>query len=923
VVSDSTANPSAAAPALPAAAAQGGAGDLLAVARRHSRYVATLIDAEPHLAAETDLARLFSREAMRLFLGAVELPHRAALHARLRALRKRVMLCLIARDVGGAADLAEVVATTTALAEETITCAAARVARTLEARHGPPLGEETGAPLDLLVVGMGKLGGSELNASSDVDLVFVYPEEGETRGPAAISNHEFFTRVGRGIIAALHDLTPEGYVFRVDMRLRPYGDSGPLAVSLPMLENYFISQGREWERYAWIKARAVCGSRADELVDVVRPFVYRRHLDFNAFGSMRDLHSQIRQEVRRRDLGDNIKLGPGGIREIEFLAQVFQLIRGGPVAALRIRPTLAVLDALAERHLLTHESVRELKAAYVFLRNLEHRLQYLDDRQTQTLPAGDADRRLIAASMGHPDYAAFLDALNGHRERVTRQFEDIFADDESTAGTRPCAAVWAGTIADDEAVVLLAQQGFADASGLLARLQELRRSARYKSLSSAGQGRVDRLLPRLVDEATRHAQPDATLERMLKLLESIATRSAYLSLLLEYPQAVERLAQLASASPWAAEYLARYPVLLDELLDARILYATPDRGELAAELRAQLDELGGDAERQMETLRHFKQAQVIHLAARDLAGTLPLETLSDHLSDLACVILAEVLRLAWEGLKTRHRPQPRFAIVGYGKLGGKELGYATDLDIIFLYDDEAAEAPVQYARLAQRINSWLTTLTPGGILYETDLRLRPDGASGLLVSPFAAFAEYQRDKAWPWEHQALTRARFAAGDRELGERFERLRIEMLRTPRELEALRREVAAMRAKMLEGHPNRSALFDIKHDRGGLVDVEFIVQFLVLGYACQYAELTGNVGNLALLKLSARLGLIPEALALGAFDAYRELRRLQHMLRLQGEKYARVPRESVATAAASVLALWENVFGAAARPGGAPAA
>jgi glutamate-ammonia-ligase adenylyltransferase len=433
---------------------------------------------------------------------------------------------------------------------------------------------------------------------------------------------------------------------------------------------------------------------------------------------------------------------------------------------------------------------------------------------------------------------------------------------------------------------------------------------------------MDRLLPRLVDEATRHAGPDATLERMLRLLESIATRSAYLSLLLEYPQAIERLAQICSASPWAAEYLARYPVLLDELLDPRILYATPHREEFAADLRLQLDELSGDTERQMEVLRHFKQAQVIHLAAQDLAGTLPLEILSDHLSDLACAILSEVLRLAWDSLRTRHRPDPRFAVIGYGKLGGKELGYATDLDIIFLYDDDAPEAPVQYARLAQRINGWLTTMTPGGILYETDLRLRPDGASGLLVSSFDAFAEYQRNKAWPWEHQALTRARFAAGDRALGARFEDLRVEMLRTPRDLELLRDKVAAMRAQMLEGHPNRSGRFDLKHDRGGLVDVEFLVQFLVLGHAWRYAELTGNIGNLALLKLAAKLGLIPEALALGAFEAYREFRRLQHMLRLQGEKYARVRREEVRPHADAVLALWRYVFGGSVTPDGARA-
>jgi len=879
------------------------------------------MDAEPPLATECDWSRPYPREAMRAFLNAIELPDSAALSARLRALRKRVMLRLIARDLCGAADLAEVVATTTVLADETITCAASHVTRWLGTRHGYPANGATGAPMQLLVIGMGKLGGCELNASSDVDLVFAYPDEGDTSGPASISHHEFFTRVGRGIIAALNDMTPEGYVFRVDMRLRPYGDSGPLVVSLPMLENYFLSHGREWERYAWIKARVVCGADAADLMEAVRPFVYRRHLDFGAFESMRELHAQVRQEVRRRDLGENIKLGPGGIREIEFLAQAFQLIRGGPVAALRIRPTLAVLDVLADRHLLTGASVQELKAAYIFLRNLEHRLQYLDDRQTQTLPTDIGDRHLIAQSMGFSDFQTFLTALNAHRERVTRYFEDIFAGHKPASAARPCAAIWVGSIADEDAVALLARQGFEDARGLLQRLRRLRREGRYKGLSSTGQARVDRLLPQLVEEAAKHPGPDATFERMLKLLESIATRSAYLSLLLEYPQAIERLAQLCSASPWAADYLARHPVLLDELLDARILYATPDREALAIALRAQLDELAGDPERQMEVLRHFKQAQVIHLAAQDLGGTLALETLSDHLSDLACILLAEVLRLAWESLRTRHRADPRFAIIGYGKLGGKELGYATDLDIIFLYDDEAPEAPVQYARLAQRINTSLTTMTAGGILYETDLRLRPDGASGLLVSPFAAFEDYQRNKAWPWEHQALTRARFAAGNRDLEARFEQLRIDVLRTPRDLEVLRREVAAMRTKMLDGHPNRSDLFDIKHDRGGLVDVEFIVQFLVLGYASKYEALTANIGNLALLKLSARLGLIPEPLALGAFEAYRNLRRRQHMLRLQGEKYARAPRESIARDAQAVLALWESVFGAGPTPAGAP--
>lgn len=890
----------------------GGADPALDAARHYSRYVRMLLEAEPQMALDSSCGQPFSAGEMESFLAAHPASDEAALQRALRMLRKRVMLRLIARDIGGLADLAEVIITATALAEITICSALSHLSRWHAEPHGRPIGAISGAVQQLHVIGMGKLGGRELNVSSDIDLIFAYPEEGETDGERPLSNHEYFIRLARRLIAALNEITADGYVFRVDMRLRPYGDSGPLVTSFDMLENYFITQGREWERYAWIKGRPVSGDRGGELLELARPFIYRRHLDYSAFASLRELHGQIRREVERRDMLDDIKLGPGGIREVEFIIQVFQLIRGGRDPALRQQPTLTVLPLLAERNLLPGPAAAELGEAYLFLRNLEHRLQYLDDRQTQSLPAGDADRALVARSMGFDDFAALLTALNRHRERVTRHFNQIFAatPDEQHA----LAGLWLDSADEANAergMAQLARLGYKRAGDLQRRLQVMRTSSRYRQMPASSQSRLDRLVPLAVETAAQRANPDATLERILQLLEAVSRRESYLAMLEEYPQALSRLADMMSASPWVAQYLTQHPILLDELLDTRSLYAAPDWPELTRLLHIQLIDAAGDTEKQMDVLRHFKHAQTMRLVAQDLAGTLPLETLSDHLSDLACLILAEVLRLAWSELPQRHRDEPVFAIIGYGKLGGKELGYASDLDIVFLYEDGAPEAPENYSRLAQRINNWLTTTTAGGVLYETDLRLRPDGVSGLLVSPLESFSDYQARHAWVWEHQALTRARFAAGDAQIGRKFEALRIAILHYKRELSALRREIVAMRQKMLDAHPNPTPLFDIKHDRGGIVDVEFIVQYLVLGYSHAHDGLTGNIGNLALLKLAASLGLIAETSALAVHAAYRRFRQLQHGLRLQGETYARVPPATVRDAAQAVLDLWDEIF------------
>ncbi len=882
----------------------------IAAATRYSRYLLRLLTANPAVLLASELDQPYSAAEMQSGITAAAITDDHSLGSALRRLRQRVMARMIVRDLSGRASLSEVVGTVTHLAEITIRTAVTQLHRDMTAVHGEPRGATDGAPQQLHVIGMGKLGGAELNASSDIDLVLIYPEEGETDGARTLSNHEFFTRMSRRLITALNEWTEDGFVFRVDTRLRPYGDSGPLVVSFEMLENYLITQGRAWERYAWIKARPLTGDQSAALLALVRPFVYRRHLDYSAFASMRNLHSQVRHEVSRRDRLDNIKLGPGGIREIEFIAQVFQLIRGGHEHALQQQSTLPVLAALGERQFIAPAAVAELSAAYVFLRNLEHRLQYRDDQQTQALPLDATELKLLAASMGFADDATFGAALSQHRAAVTRQFDSIFAAGDSEA--HQLAGLWHEEDADSEnAAEQLSNLGYARAAELCRRLALFRHGSRYRQMPADSQRRLDRLVPAAIAVAATHHNPDTTLERLLELFESISRRQAYLALLHEYPHALDRVADLMSASPWVAHYITQHPILLDELLDARTLLAAPDWEALRAELKASLAATADDIERQMDFLRHFKNTQTLHCIAQDLAGTLPLEQLSDRLSDLACVILEEVLRLSWQGLRQRHCDTPHFAIVGYGKLGGKELGYASDLDIVFVYDDAAPEAAENYARLAQRINNWLTSITVAGVLYETDLRLRPNGEGGLLVTSLESMREYQLDKAWLWEHQALTRTRSVAGDAGIGRAFEELRVTVLRTARDPAVLREEILGMRRKMFDAHPNTSKLFDIKHDPGGIIDVEFMVQYLVLGHSHAHPELTLNSGNLALLNTAAALGLVSTAHADAVRAAYRQFRALQHQLRLAGEKYARVEPPSVAVSTAAVAALWKTLF------------
>ncbi len=838
------------------------------------------------------------------------------LSSALRNLRKRVMLKLLVRDLGGLADLDEVMASMTALAELAVRRAQSCAMQALAQQYGHPIGADSGKPQELLVIAMGKLGGGELNVSSDIDLIFVYPEDGDTNGERSIGNGDFFNRVGRKIITLINEITADGFVFRVDMRLRPYGDSGALVMSFAALEEYLVAQGREWERYAWIKARvispATC-SATDELVKLAQPFVFRKYLDFGAFESMRKLHAQIRQEVKRRDRLNNVKLGPGGIREVEFIAQVFQLIRGGRDARLRIRPTQKVLQLLAENGQLSADSVAELDAAYVFLRNLEHRLQYLDDQQTQELPEKEEDQAIIALAMGYPTYTALLEIFNRHRDIVSKHFEQIFSTrDDAVPKAEPETTettLWQEGMQADEMRVGLAKIGYSDTTSLAEHLLLIRDSARYRQLPELSRQRMDKIVPQFISLCAAADNPDQTLPRVLKLLENISRRASYLAFMAEYPQMLPRLVGIASASVWASDYLTTYPFLLDELLDAREIYRAPDWPALDQFLQAQLTDCSDDIERAMDALRQFHHSQTFHLLAMDIQGLLPLEILSDHLSDLANLILKHVLELCWRDARKKHQTEHHFAIIAYGKLGGRELGYASDLDLIFLYDDPHPDASEIYARLAQRINSVLSSYTSAGRLYETDLRLRPNGASGLLVSSVSAFEDYQQKHAWVWEHQALTRARFSAGDNKVGAQFEEIRKVVLCQPRAIKELRKEVSDMRQKMHDGHPNNSDKFEIKHDKGGMVDIEFIVQFLVLAYAATYPELSANSGNLALLQLAAKLDLIDKELSLSVQEIYRSLRLTQHKMRLNSEPCCRMNAKEINIE--PVLKLWKTLF------------
>jgi [glutamine synthetase] adenylyltransferase / [glutamine synthetase]-adenylyl-L-tyrosine phosphorylase len=848
---------------------------------RLSHYVARMTAARPTLAAELEArgARGFDRDEISAALTDPALP----LATRLRRLRTYVMVTLAHRDLNGLAPLDEVFATMTALADESIAAAA---------RAASP---------DLVVAALGKLGGEELNVSSDVDLVFLF--DGEATSAEAIA------RAGREMIALLSEVTADGQAFRVDMRLRPFGDSGPIASSLSSLEDYFVTHARPWERYAWLKARVVAGP-GEGVAQLIQPFVYRRYLDYGMLEQLRDLHARIFETAVQRRKADDIKVGTGGIREIEFAVQLMQMVRGGRDAGLRMTSTRGALKALASRGLIEAPRAAALAEAYDFLRRLEHRLQYYDDQQTQALPREDAHRAIIAEAMDCASWDELAAQIASHRAKVQEAFNALFEMQPAREQSEklvswlmdPQAAPDAEGLAGD-----LKEAGIIDAQSVARKLIDFTRSARYRRLSAVVRAKCEKLLPKFVAAIAAEDGSEGTATRLLALLEAIDGRESYYSLLLEFPQVLKRATHLVGRSVWASRLLARHPILLDELTRNAASFTLTDWAAEANSLRAECGEHAADPEWLLDHLRHYKQRQMLRLTIADVEEEIAVMALSDELSALADTILEVTMEQV--AIMIGLGPAvPGFCIVGYGKLGGKELGYGSDLDIIFLYDEASAAPAEQLARVAQRVSSWLTSHTSAGVLYETDLRLRPDGASGLLVSSITAFRDYQAKRAWTWEHQALTRARFVAGDRALGARFEAVRDEILAQPRDRVKLFADIVAMRTKM-RGE-NRGSM-DLKHVSGGIIDLEFSVQALVLAHGPQHPALREDKGNHMLLKRAGEIGLIDAQVASEAGEAYLAMRRRVHAAALNDEETVRLEPGEMEEERAAVTRAWDAVF------------
>ncbi len=861
-----------------------------------------------------------------------------ALGTPLRGFRQREMLRIAWRDLAGLADLEETMADLSALADACIHQALIRLNADQCAALGRPECDREGQP-GLVVVALGKLGARELNFSSDVDLVFAFPSRGQTaEGRRSVSHEEFFTRLARSLIQVLSTPTGDGFVFRVDTRLRPYGDSGPIAMSFDAMEDYYQRQGREWERYAWIKARIAAGDRpaGERLLARLRPFVFRRYLDFGAFASLREMKANIEDEVRRKRLAGNIKLGRGGIREIEFFGQIFQLIRGGVNPALQDRRILAVLAALAGEGEIAAEVCRDLSDAYVFLRRVENRLQEAADRQTHDLPVAPIERLRLAAAMGETSWECFIDRLRRHTDAVHRHFRGLLegaaAADTDDRQRQTLAGLWKSLTLDESARQALAKAGFEAPEAVRPLLEHLNNDPTTRALSPEGRQRLDQLLPLLLQAAGRTDQPLPVLNRIVDLLLSIERRTNYLSLLLENPDAVRHLVRLMAASPWVSSFLSRHPVLLDELLDPRTLYRPESKEAVARDADRRLAAVAdGDLEYQVEELCILRQTHTLRVAAADVTGALPMMRTSDYLTELAEVILGKVLKLAWMHLVDRHglpggpgmadpSAPSGFTVIAYGKAGGLELGYGSDLDLVFVHAGTRGLStngprPISnaqfFARIGERIVHILTAHTRAGRIYEVDMRLRPSGSAGPLVIEIEAFRDYQLRDAWTWEHQAIVRARPVAGDPALAERFEAIRAEVLQTPRDRRRLREEVRQMRERMRAEHlAAEPGVFDLRQDRGGIVDIEFLVQYLVLLESHRHPSLARWTDNVRLLQTLIQTGILDEERAFMLREAYLIFRAKAHQLSLR-EQPARVPEARFTALRDRVRRVWEEIM------------
>ncbi len=899
-----------------------------------SLFVAESCTRKPELLADLvnsgDLSAIYNENSYAEKLARKPIESQAELMTKLRDFRRREMIRIAWRDLAGWAELSETLADLSHLADACIQYALDFLYQEACELRGTPLLSD-GSPQEIVVLGMGKLGAYELNYSSDIDLIFAYAEDGVLQDRKETSYGEFFTKLCRNLIKVLDEITVDGFVFRTDIRLRPYGDSGPIIMTFDGMENYYQTQAREWERYAMIKVRQVAGDFkvGAQLMAMFRPFVYRRYLDYGAFEELRSLKAQITQELRRKDRMENIKLGPGGIREIEFIGQAFQLIRGGNDKALQTRPILDVLQLLGERELLAQKDAEQLKQSYRFLRRVENHIQQYQDQQTHDLPKDPTAQRILAYSLDYSDWTSFKQDLDQVRTQVHEVFDQVFSlsKHDGSAGSPRTGIIWACVADDSELMDHLKEWGIQDTGAILAAIKDFKNSAAVRRLTAKGAGVLDRLMPQLIEAMQQVANPDETLLRILGLFEAVAGRNVYLSLLSENPGALSQLIKLSSASPWICDYLSQYPVLFDELLDTRSLYEPLKKADLDEQLKVLLAQIEvQDLEQLMVILRQFKQLNVLRVAAADIMGAIPLMVVSDYLTYIAESIVSHVVERAWLMLTDKHGLPPDtdnaaigFAVMGFGKLGGIELGYGSDLDLVFLYDCQDGNAmtdggkPIScaqfYGRLGLKVRHILDTKMLSGVLYEVDMRLRPNGDSGLLVTHINAYEYYLKTQAWTWELQALVRGRFIAGDPQLKLQYEAIRSRILSLPRDTESLKKEVREMREKMREALATKDKdKFDLKQSKGGIADIEFIVQFGVLDQAALNVALTTYTDNVRLLEGLQQQGFMSQADAELLKVAYCTYRDFGHKQVLQGDK-AVIAEAEVAKMSAQVEQIWHE--------------
>ncbi len=918
--------------------------DLLKVLWRvwsYSEYVADSSVQNPSMLAELigggDLLTDYSSSEYYDKLNALcsEVEDENILGSVLRQYRRREMVRIAWRDLAKWSDIDTTMRELSALADSVIRVTNECLYRMHCEKYGTPYGEQSHQPQQLVVIAMGKLGAGELNFSSDIDLIFCFPEDGETQGARrSCSNEEFFVRLCQSFIKALDKKTEDGFVFRVDARLRPFGKSGPLAVSYDFLSDYYETHGREWERYAMVKGRVVTGDSDAKvtLQKIITPFVYRRYLDYGSVDELRTMKAAINAEVKRKGKQDDIKLGRGGIREIEFIGQTFQLMRGGWQAALRQRPILTILDYLGRLNYLPRQATNELIIAYRFLRKLENRLQAWRDEQTHSLPQDETGQLRIALSMGEDSWQEFVLVLNQHRDNVSKHFDALIASPTGEDEVDDLAIdTWQAVLDDSEKDAEFESMGYADSHKAFEILKAFSESSACRLLTAQARKRVDQLMPSLLTEIGERGEPEVVLMRVTNVVEAVSRRVTYLILLQENPAALTQFITLCAASPWVTDQLIATPILMDQLLDVRALYAPLDSKSLGDELNNSLMGVADDdLEQQMEIFRHFKMNQVLRVAAADVAGVYPLMEVSDHLTSIAETLLNKVITTVWLEFTTRYgRPSenrdgetyyPGIAVIAYGKLGGIELSYGSDLDLVFLHDSdddgmtdgaEAIDNSLFFARMVQRVMHIMGSHTPAGVLYEMDLRLRPSGASGLLVSPVDAFFAYQKTDAWTWEHQALVRARAVAGHERVMQRFGDMRKNILIQQRKAEELIADVSDMRNRMRkELVKNKKGEFDLKQGIGGIADIEFIVQYLVLRWAHCHQDLTQFTDNIRLLELLSGRGLLAKRDAVSLAECYREYRSTVHRQALQGNA-AIISMSAYEKQREKVSKIWNKIF------------